>query len=1347
MSEAEHPFPIVGIGASAGGLTALTSLIGALPSRPGLALVVIQHLDPLAESHLPELLQTHTAMTVVDATHSAKVAADCLFVIRPNTNVAIVDGMLSVTPRPGTRLPHYPIDHFFRSLAEVQGGRAVGVVLSGTGSDGTLGLCEIKASGGLTFAQDPQSAQHAGMPQSAVASGAIDMVLTPEQIAVHLATLAQHPYLNGSLVGALDHAHGHTDQFHRVISALHSTSGVDLSQYRDTTIRRRTARRMLLRGIKSPAEYAELIERDQGEADALYRDVLINVTSFFRDADVFAEMKRSIFPEIFTHKRKGEAVRAWVPGCSTGQEAYSVAISLLEYMDETHQRLPLQIFGTDMGDPAALERARAGLYPESIETEVSAERLARYFTKETGGYRVQRVVRDLCVFARQNLTVDPPFSRVDLITCRNVLIYMSPSLQHRLLPVFHFALNPGGYLVLGIAESVGQSVDLFDLVSQTHKIFRKRETDYQPLVRLMRSDWTTGIGARPPAPTHPPPLDYQREADRLVLGRYAPPSVLVNQDFEIQQFRGRTAPYLEVPTGQPTTNLMRLVKEGLFLDFRKALTEAKSNRTPVVREGLRVDDGGVERLFTLRVLPVTVPQATDFRLLVIFEPDEPGPASGAPAPRPSDRADLDEEVERLRLELTSTREYLQSIVEQQEGATQELRAAHEEVLSSNEELQSTNEELETMKEELQSSNEELTTVNEQLQQRNTELATTTTDLSNVIGSAGVPLVVVDRELHVRRITPAAELALNLFPADVGRSIAQINTRLDNDRICEMSRTAIEQGRGGEQELVDRDGRWWLLRVQPYLTAQGAIDGATVVAVDVDLVKRTLDVLEARDYALAIVQAVREPLVVLDESLRIGMANTAYCELCGVAAEEIPGQPFEETCGGLWKDRALRKALKDAVSGTALDEFELVRMLKDQGPRTLVLNARGITRPNRPPLVLLSIADVTERRQADALKLDAETLRRVDRRKDEFLGILAHELRNPLAPMRFAVEILRRAENDNPQTARARQVLDRQLTHMVRIVDDLLDVSRITQGKVELRRECVELKNVVSAAVDLCQPVIDAAGQDISISLPDEIVKLDADPVRLAQVLVNLLTNAAKFTPPGGHIWLMAETTGDQPEAPDLVRIRVRDSGIGIAPDLLPRIFDLFMQGDRSLERTRGGLGVGLTLVRSLVLLHGGSIQARSDGLGTGSEFTVTLPIDPAAQPAAARGDPSATLEPQQRLRILVADDNQDAREMLSFFLNEQGHEVTSVGDGASAIAAASEFKPEVAILDIGMPGLSGYDVATQLRTSSPPSLLLIALSGLGQEADRARAVAAGFNQHFTKPVDPHTLVSFLASRR
>ena len=1345
--EGDHLFPIVGIGASAGGLSALTALLGALPAHPRLALVVIQHLDPGAESHLAELLQTHTTATVVDATHSARVKVDHVYVIRPNTNVALVDGMLSVTARPDTRLPHYPVDHFFRSLAQVQGGRAVGVVLSGTGSDGSLGLCEIKAAGGLTFAQDPRTAQHPGMPQSAQATGAVDLVLPPDEIGSHLATLARHPFVNSStIVGALD-ARLQADEFHRVIGALHTTSGVDFSQYRDTTIRRRTARRMLLRGIKSPAEYAELVERDRAEADALYRDVLINVTSFFRDAEVFAEMKRTVFPKIVAHRRQGEPVRVWVPGCSTGQEAYSVAIALLEYMDDVQQPMPLQVFGTDMGDAAALDRARAGLYPESIETEVSPTRLGRYFAKEPGGYRVQRAVRDLCVFARQNITVDPPFSRVDLITCRNVLIYMSPPLQHRLLPVFHFALNPGGFLILGIEESIGQSGDLFEPFSHQHKIFRRRETAHQPLVRLLRHDSALTTPARPSTAPRPPHVDYQREADRLILGRYAPPSVLVTQDFEIQQFRGRTAPFLEMPGGQPTNNLLRLVREGLFVDVRQALTEARTTGMPAAREGLSVVDEGVERRFTLRVLPIKVPGTTDLRLLVIFEPEVPlSDQSGArvPAVTRGDRGELDAEVARLRQELTSTREYLQSVVDQQESAAQDLRAAHEEMLSSNEELQSTNEELETMKEELQSSNEELTTVNEQLHQRNTELAAMTTELSNFVESADLAMVVVDCDLCVRRLTPAAEAALNLFPSDLGRSLEPINTRLDNDTIRRLAREAIASGHGCEQELTDRDGRWWLLRARPYLAAHGVIDGATLVAVDVDLVKRTLDVLEARDYAVAIVQAVREPLVVLDHSLRVGMANEAFYRMCDTTPEQAEGLPFDELCGGIWKHRELRQALQGVLAGATLENFEMVTTLRGDARRTVVVNGRGVNRPGREPLVLLSLDDVTERRQADALKVDAETLRRVDRRKDEFLGILGHELRNPLAPMRFAVEVLRREGHSHPKILKARQVLDRQLTHMVRIVDDLLDVSRITQGKVELRRETVALKDVVAAAVDLCQSTIDAAGQDLTVSLPDEELKLDADPVRLAQVLVNLLNNASKFTPSGGHIWLIVEATGDDPAAPDVVRIRVRDSGIGIAPEVLPGIFELFAQGDRSLERTRGGLGVGLTLVRSLVLLHGGSVEARSDGPGFGSEFVVTLPLEPTLQPSAPRRD-RAEAAGREPLRILVADDNPDARDMLSFFLAQEGHTVKTVPDGQRAIDLAAEFNPEVAILDIGMPGLSGYDVAARLRQSAPATLRLVALSGLGQEADRARAMAAGFNHHFTKPVDPHALLKFLAT--
>ena len=640
----EHPFPVVGIGASAGGLGALTHLLAALPPRPGLALVVIQHLDPKQQSRLGELLQPHTAMAVVEANHGTRVAPDHVYVIQPNTSVAIADGVLSVTPRPDDRRPHYPVDHFLRSLATVQGPAAVGVILSGTGSDGTLGLGEIKAAGGLTFAQDEHSAQYVGMPQSAIATGAVDLVLPPDQIAARLAAVSQHPYLAAKEGITPTQRIDSPDAFPQIIAALKKSSGVDFSQYRDTTIKRRTARRMLLRGFTSLTEYAQFLERDRAEADALYRDVLINVTSFFRDPDMFEDLKREVFPAIVDGKPEGPGVRIWIPGCSTGQEAYSIAIALLEFLDTAKTARTIQIFGTDLGDPAFLDAARAGLYPESIETEVSPERLQRFFVKEGRHYRIQKGVRDLCVFARQNVTVDPPFSRVDLVTCRNVLIYMSPPLQERLLPVFHFALNPGGFLVLGAAETVGSFDDLFDLTNRAHKIYRKKETTRRPPLTFMADEWLGGTTPAGPGIIIRPPGDLQREVDRLIAGRYGPPSVLVNHDFEVQQFRGRTSPYLESPSGAPTTNLLRMAKQGLFMELRSALTEAKTTSAPVVREGLHVVDGTDDVEFNLRVLPVRVANQTDSCLLVLFEAKEwPAWSAGAVPyePAPAEYADRD----------------------------------------------------------------------------------------------------------------------------------------------------------------------------------------------------------------------------------------------------------------------------------------------------------------------------------------------------------------------------------------------------------------------------------------------------------------------------------------------------------------------------------------------------------------------------------------------------------------------------------------------------------------------------------------------------------------------------------
>ncbi|HEX4566914.1 MAG TPA: ATP-binding protein [Vicinamibacterales bacterium] len=760
---------------------------------------------------------------------------------------------------------------------------------------------------------------------------------------------------------------------------------------------------------------------------------------------------------------------------------------------------------------------------------------------------------------------------------------------------------------------------------------------------------------------------------------------------------------------------------------------------------MRVSDAGRDVVFTLRILPLTSPQPDACSLLVVFEPEDwttwwppSAPTAGATA--------QERDVALLRAELAANKHHLQSTLDAHEVSTQELRAAHEEVLSSNEELQSTNEELQTTKEELQSANEELITVNEQYQTRNRELDTLADDLANFIGSADVPMLTVGRDLSIRRMTPAAQRTFNVLPTDVGRSIEHIKFSLTVDGIGDIVERVIASMQPWQHEVRDVRGTWWMLRVRPYLTADNRIDGATLVAIDIDSVKRSHELQESRDYAIAVVQTVREPLVVLDGEGRVGLANEAFYRLVDAPSSQVEGRLLWETSQGLWSDPSFRRSLLKACQGQeTIVNLELQRMIVGKGLRTLVLTARGISREDRPNLLLLAIDDVTESRQADRLRIDTETLRLMDRRKDEFLGILAHELRNPLAPMRFALDLLRRPEVTGPQVLRSREVLERQVQHMVRIVDDLLDVSRITQGKVELRKEPLPLADMVHAAVELSRPAVDAAHHTLTVSLPDEPVVVHGDSVRLTQVLVNLLNNAIKFTPPAGHIWLIAETIGEIPEHPDRVRIRIRDTGIGIAANLLPRVFDMFTQGDRSLERTRGGLGVGLTLVRNLVALHGGEVDVRSEGEGRGSEFIVSLPLDESAFAARVAAVPTTQARPRTGLRILVADDNQDGREMLQYLLTHEGHIVTTAEDGNRALDAASSSDLDVAILDISMPGLNGYELAGRLRDDTDRRRpLLVAMSGFGQAEDRTRAIEAGFDHHFTKPVDMSALLELLA---
>jgi two-component system CheB/CheR fusion protein len=1341
----EGSFPIVGIGASAGGLEAYMQLLQALPERTGMAFVLVQHLDPKNVSKLANLLAPCSRMPVLEAAHDLSLQPDHVYVIAPDTTLRLAgQGVLQVEPRREVSGPHLPIDIFFRSLAEQRASGAIGVVLSGTGSDGTLGLEEIKAAGGITLAQDEASARYPTMPQSAVRSGCVDLVLPPDGIAAELARIGEHPYVASPASGGerAGPAADDEEQFKAVLALLHSSSKVDFSSYRDSMIRRRILRRMALHSHDGLARYVAQLKADRPELDALYQDVLINVTSFFREPAVFESLKTRVFPSILEAKSAGAPIRLWVPGCSTGQEAYSLGIALLECLDERPLRPQIQIFATDLSDSASLNKAREGLYPESIETEVTPERLRRFFTTEDGHYRVSNTLREMVVFARQNVAADPPFSRVDLISCRNLLMYLGAALQQRVIPTFHYALNPGGFLLLGASETVGAYTDLFAVVDQPHRIYKRKTTAARRYPHF-RADEFQGPLARAGAapPPRPAPADWLREADRVAAGRYVPPGVLINEDFDILQFRGQAGPFLAPAPGEPSHNLLKMAREGLFMALRTAVQECQRTGAGVSRPGVRVRGESVDREIELQVLPIKLPQVGERCYLILFEEQAARAVRPAPA-QPPQPADADE-LQHLRQELAATQEYLQSVIEQQDAANEELKSASEEVLSSNEELQSTNEELETAKEELQSVNEELITVNEQLQHRNTELSRLNDDLTNVFASSGVPTVVLGIDLRIRRFTPAAAKLFELRAGDVGRPAGKLLSNIDMTKLDELVGEVVASVQTLEREVRADDGRCWLLRVAPYRTTDNRIDGAVLMLLDIDDLRRLeTAVRDERDYANAIVETVREPLLVLDGSLAVRSANRAFYAMFEVTPAETLGRPVVEIGNRQWDIPALREQLGRVLSlDRPFADFDIRHDFERIGLKVMRLNARRIVREDaHEELILLAIEDHTEltrlERQAE---LHVARLVHDNSQKMTFLALLAHELRNPLAPIRNGLHILERTGNQDEQPRRVRGIIERQVQQLTRLVDDLLDVARIERGRVEVQKQRIDLGVVVRDAVETGRSLCDSKGVELSASVPDAPLWLDGDATRLAQAVGNVLNNAAKFTESGGRIEVSLRRDGEE------AAIRVRDSGIGIAADVLPHVFDMFMQVDSSLERSRSGLGIGLTLVRQLIQAHGGSVSAYSAGIGQGSEFELRLPLACDATGPARAEAPADWPAKVPRRRILVADDNRDAAESLAEVLKQDGHEVSIAHDGPAALSLAETWQPDVVLLDIGMPGMNGYEVARRIRKQpGGHAIVLAALTGWGQPKDHQLSADAGFDAHLVKPVHHQTLAQLLA---
>jgi two-component system CheB/CheR fusion protein len=968
----ESDIIIVGVGASAGGLEAFSQLLEALPNDPGFGMVFVQHLAPQHESALPVLLSAKTALQVVHAAEGMQVARNHVYVIPPNIQMGIADGRLHLTPRPTDRSQYNPIDFFLNCLAGSAHDHAIGVILSGTASDGALGLRDIKAAGGIAIAQKPESAKYDGMPRAAIATGVVDLILPPAEIARELVRIGRHPLrrVHAELVRleaaeeSEESGKAREEHLEQIFALLRGATGVDFRRYKRPTIQRRLQRRMVLHRTARVEQYLKLLRERPAEIQLLYQDILIHVTHFFREPEAFDVIREQIIPKILQGLRDEQPIRVWVPGCSTGEEAYSIAMVLLEYLDGTTTATPIQVFATDISD-TAIDQARSGFYPQSIAADVSPERLRRFFSKIDGGYRINKAVRDLCIFARQDVTRDPPFSKLDLILCRNVLIYLGAELQKRLMTVFHYALKPVGFLVLGAAETIGAHSDLFSGGEKKQRIYQKRllsAGDQHPAFEYTAMAPVQGRSTIPVARADA--KSAQGEASRIIEEKYAPPGVIVDGDMHIVQFRGQTGAYLAPAPGDPSMSLLKMARDGLLHSLRSAVQEARKTRTATRKEGVRVKANGGWHTVDIDVVPLTAMAHPHF--LVLFHDvtgRESGPAkrqrAAAAPPVPLGRRD--QQISRLQQELATSRQYLQSIIQELEAANEELQSANEEVLSANEELQSTNEELDTAKEELQSTNEELNTLNEELHSRNDELGQLNSDLLNLLGSVNIAIIIVANDLRIRRFTPMAERILNLLPGDVGRPIGHLRPNIDCPDLEEQIQTVIDTVTPLERDVRDPQGNWYSLRIRPYKTIDNRIDGAVLALFDTQSGhRRDADARKARDFADTIIQMVQQPLIVVDGAARVTSANKAFCEAFEVLSDEIQGKTLFDLRDGEWDIGPLREGLEETLRADGSEPFQLEHEFRSLGQKSVRLTARRIEAGSPvESVVVVAVEDVAD----------------------------------------------------------------------------------------------------------------------------------------------------------------------------------------------------------------------------------------------------------------------------------------------------------------------------------------------------------------------------------------------------
>lgn len=1361
LRPSDLPFPVVGIGASAGGLQAIKTFFEHMPKDNGMAFVIILHLAPDHESIAGQIIQECTRMPVLQVTEPVPIRKNHVYVISPAHQLQMDDGFLRVVPAAPRHGGHVAIDLFFRDLADVHKERAFCLVLSGTGSDGAVGLSRIKEQGGVTIAQSPEDAEFDGMPKAAIDTQMVDLVLPVVEMPQKLLELwtnsqkirlptANDPEIHTQPPTSEREAAAAEQSLQDILVQLRAGTGHDFRHYKRATVLRRIERRMQVTTQSDLPGYHDYLQHHPEETKALLGDLLIGVTNFFRDREAFEALERDVLPNLLKPMEPGsvppEEIRVWSAGCSTGEEAYTLAMLLSDQLQHESSTAQLQVFATDI-DERAITVGRQGTYPEAIITDVPPTRLRQYFQKDGATFRIRKEVRERVLFAKHSLLSDPPFSQIDLIVCRNLLIYLDREVQREILQMFHFALRPGGYLFLGSSESADACQDLFSPVDKRNRIFRakygtasSRRTPTMPRGGYVRT--TSALAA--PKITAPRKVSFA-DIHLRAIEQATPPSMIVDVNADILHMSESAGRFLRHVGGEMSRNLLALITPQLRLEIRTALFQVHQTGQPVKSRQVSLERDGQRYRVDLLVQPYRDDLSDNEFILVVFEEKEIDPAEQIESAANQTENQVLSTLER---ELQRTKLHLQDTIEQAEVSSEELKASNEEMQAINEELRSATEELETSKEELQSINEELLTVNYELKTKVEETDKINDYLTNLIASTDIATVFVDRSMRIKWFTPRAAEIFSMLPVDTGRSLLDITHRLDYTGLAADAAQVFESLNMIEREVSSNDGRWYIARLLPYRSSEDHIDGTVLTFIDITKRRAAEEELRLGEERMRLVaESTRDyAIILLDEQGVITSWNTGAELIFGYTKGEAEGAYYDFIFSP--EDRA--DGVPEFELGTARAqgrcEDERWHLRKD-GSRFFCSGEVTLLSGNYLQGYVKIARDLTGHKRLH----EEQTQQLVETQtsshlKDEFFAVMSHELKHPLNLIQLNAEVLRRLPVTRTLSTAAKAVnaICDAVSNQARIIDDLLDVARVRTGKLKLKRQAVDMGRVLQ---DIYTVVInDNHPNKVSLELPDgpdsELI-VNADPTRLEQIIWNLVNNALKFTPNGGRVQLVASHDGG------MARLDVKDSGVGIAPEHLNEVFDLFGQAEtQHATHQREGLGIGLSLVRQLAEAHGGSVEVKSDGLGKGCTFTIRLPL---SQPDEAQATLQATDEQSGRLHgvtILLIDDSPEVLDTLKLLLEMEDAQVLAFDQPLQALQAAQDSRFDVVISDLGMPVMNGHELMTALRElPHVKHLPAIALTGYGASVDMQKSRQSGFDHHIGKPVSYDELIDTIEQLR